>query len=99
MRALAWRAVWLLATSFAVGACAGKQDAAGAGQDCYRDQDCKSGLVCVANTAGNRVCSSDVNSLKSTVEGPPPAEDAGVPVSDAAVPVDDAGMQAAGGAQ
>ena len=26
--------------------CAGKQDAAGPGQDCYRDDDCEDGFVC-----------------------------------------------------
>lgn len=56
--------------------CAGKQDAAGPGQDCYRDDDCEDGLVCVANAQGNRVCSKDVTSLASTVAGPPPPADA-----------------------
>jgi hypothetical protein len=78
--------------------CAGKQDPAGLGHDCYRDDDCKDGLVCVANSAGNRVCSNDVTSLASTVDGPPPADDAGTPTDDAAAPTngtptDDAGTQ------
>jgi len=55
-------------------ACAGKQDPARAGQDCYRDEDCQDGLVCVANASGNRVCSKDVKSLESMVDGPPPAD-------------------------
>jgi hypothetical protein len=54
-------------------ACAGKQDPAQAGQDCYRDEDCQTGLVCVANASGNRVCSKDVKSLESMVDGPPAA--------------------------
>jgi len=89
MSVWAWRAAWLIAMSVGLGACAGKQDPAGAGEDCYRDQDCKSGLVCVANAAGSRVCSADVTSLKSTVDGPP---------ADAGTPVDDAGAQGAAGA-
>ena len=63
--------------------CAGKQDAAGPGQDCYRDDDCEDGFVCVANAQGSRVCSKDVTSLASTVAGPPPPPpadaDAGAP--------------------
>jgi hypothetical protein len=72
----------------ALAACAGKQDPAGLGQDCYRDDDCKDGLVCVANAAGNRVCSKDVTSLASTVEGPPAPADASTPTDDAAPPAD-----------
>jgi hypothetical protein len=81
--------------------CAGKQDPAGAGQDCYRDDDCKDGLVCVANAAGNRVCSKDVTGLASEVQGPPPAADAGPapaddsgapPTDDSGAPTDDAGQ-------
>jgi hypothetical protein len=75
------------AVAFAVvvsaAACAGKQDPAAAGQDCYRDEDCRTGLVCVANASGNRVCSKDVKSLESMVDGPPPA-DTGAPPSDGA---------------
>jgi hypothetical protein len=66
--------------------CAGKQDPAGPGQDCYRDADCKDGLVCVANTAGNRVCSKDVASLATNVPGPPPAADGGPPPGAAGAP-------------
>jgi hypothetical protein len=74
-------------------ACAGKQPAGEMGDDCYRDEDCKAGLVCVASppNSDQRKCSNDVTSLASSVEGPPP--DAGAPVDDAAAPVDDdAGM-------
>ena len=71
------RAFAAVVAVLAVGGCAGKQDPAGAGQDCYRDDDCKDGLVCVANPQGNRVCSKDVSSLASTVEAPPPPPDAG----------------------
>lgn len=52
-------------------ACGGGQDDGAAGSDCYRDADCKAGLVCVANTTGARVCSSDTTPLVSQVEGPP----------------------------
>ncbi|HEX5099950.1 MAG TPA: hypothetical protein VFV94_10640 [Polyangiaceae bacterium] len=73
-------------------ACAGKQPAGEMGDDCYRDEDCKVGLVCVPTppNSDDRKCSNDVTSLASSVEGPPP--DAGAPVDDAATPVDDAGM-------
>lgn len=66
--------------------CAGKQTGGEMGEDCYRDEDCKVGLVCVATPAPNgpRVCSNDVTSLAGSVPGPPP--DAGTPVDDAAVP-------------
>lgn len=77
----------------AVFGCAGKQDPAGSGQDCYRDDDCKDGLVCVANAAGNRVCSNQVTSLASQVQGPPAAADAGPPpADDSGAPTDDAGQ-------
>ncbi|HSU39858.1 MAG TPA: hypothetical protein VLJ38_09820 [Polyangiaceae bacterium] len=66
--------------------CAGREDAAGPGQDCYRDDDCKDGFVCVANAQGNRVCSKDVTSLASTVEAPPPPPDAGTSPDDAGAP-------------
>jgi hypothetical protein len=79
--------------------CAGSKDPGGAGEDCYRDEDCKSGLVCVANANKVRVCSNDVTGLVSMVDAPPPPpapDDAGVPVDeDAAAPVDpmdDAGI-------
>jgi hypothetical protein len=68
--------------------CAGKQTGGAMGEDCYRDEDCQVGLVCVATPApdGPRVCSNDVTSLASTVPAPPPPPDAGVPVDDAATP-------------
>ncbi len=61
----------VLAIGAVAAGCAGKQDAAALGQDCYRDEDCQTGLVCVANASGNRVCSKDVKSLESMVDGPP----------------------------
>jgi len=75
------RAVLLVSAFGALAGCAGKQQAAGMGEDCYRDDDCEIGLVCVADGAGNRVCTNDVSSLASSVEGPPP--DAGAPPEDA----------------
>lgn len=73
MRSLATVGALVLAVVSTAG-CAGKQDPAAAGQDCYRDEDCQDGLVCVANASGNRVCSKDVKSLESMVDGPPPAD-------------------------
>jgi hypothetical protein len=78
MRLLATVGAVVLAVVAATAGCAGKQDPAAAGQDCYRDEDCQTGLVCVANPSGNRVCSKDVKSLESMVDGPPPA-DTGTP--------------------
>jgi hypothetical protein len=60
-------------------ACAGHQEPGGAGAACYRDGDCKAGLICVADAAGTRLCSDDVSSLVGTVEAPP-APDGGTPV-------------------
>jgi len=75
------RAVLVLVGFGALAGCAGKQQAAGTGEDCYRDDDCQVGLVCVADAAGNRVCTNDVSSLAASVDGPPP--DAGTPSDDA----------------
>jgi hypothetical protein len=85
------------------GACGGPQEPGGAGDECYRDADCKAGLVCVRATSGSqRHCSNDVSSLVGMVEGPPiveepPAdmdaavvEDAGMPSDDAEPPLEDA---------
>jgi hypothetical protein len=74
--------------AFALVGCAGAQEPGGAGSACYRDSDCQAGLVCVANSAGARVCSDDVSGLVGSVEGPPAPEDAGVPADDAAVDPD-----------
>jgi len=58
-------------------ACAGHQEPGGPGADCYRDSDCRAGLVCVADPTGARACSDDVSGLVSNVDGPPPPADAG----------------------
>jgi hypothetical protein len=73
MRLTAW-ATWLLGVGLVGWGCAGRKDPGAEGEDCYRDDDCKSGLVCVANMSGARVCSKDVTSLVGMVEGPPPEE-------------------------
>ena len=86
-----------LVGGFVLPGCAGHQEPGGAGAACYRDSDCQSGLVCVANAAGSRVCSDDVSGLVGSVEGPPPPPDAGMPVEDAGMPMDpDAGDPDAG---
>jgi hypothetical protein len=99
MRLTVGEATCVLVACLAGFGCAGSKEPGGAGEDCYRDEDCKSGLVCVANMNKVRVCSNDVTGLAGNVEGPPPPpapEDAGVmddaaaPVDDAAAPVDDA---------
>lgn len=84
--------VGLLVLATLAPSCAGKQSGGEMGEDCYRDEDCKVGLVCVASppNSNDRKCSNDVKSLASSVDGPPP--DAGTPVDDAAAPTDDAGM-------
>jgi hypothetical protein len=53
--------------------CGGKQEPGELGDDCYRDADCKPGLVCVPLGEG-RQCSNDVSGLASNVEGAPPME-------------------------
>lgn len=59
----------LLCPALVVGAilagCGGPQKGEGSGGECFRDADCKEGLVCVDGE-----CSSDVDSLVSVVEGP-----------------------------
>ncbi|HTQ02647.1 MAG TPA: hypothetical protein VMI54_02280 [Polyangiaceae bacterium] len=73
MRSLAALGAVGLAVVALAGGCAGKQEPAAAGKDCYRDEDCQTGLVCVADASGNRVCSKDVKRLESMVNGPPAA--------------------------
>jgi hypothetical protein len=71
-------------------ACGGPQEPAEEGENCYRDADCKAGLVCVAPAGTKeRTCSSDIGGLVSQVVQPPP--DAGMPMDDASTPTDDAG--------
>jgi hypothetical protein len=64
LRAALVASVWLLG-------CGGKQEPADEGEDCYRDSDCKPGLVCVPAGDSARVCSSDLTGLESNVEAPP----------------------------
>jgi hypothetical protein len=71
-------------------ACGGPQEPADEGADCYRDADCKLGLVCVPQ-GNSRTCSKDIGGLVSQVPMPPPPPDAGMPADDGAAPVDDAG--------
>ncbi|HVR19067.1 MAG TPA: hypothetical protein VMS65_05210 [Polyangiaceae bacterium] len=61
-------------------ACGGPQEPAEEGEDCYRDADCKLGLVCVPQ-GSSRKCSDEIGGLISQVPQPPP--DAGMPVDDA----------------
>jgi hypothetical protein len=93
------RAAWVVGASLIALGCAGSKEPGGPGEDCYRDEDCKSGLVCVANMSGVRVCSNDVTSLVSMRPGPPAPEDAGAPpeeippeeIPPEEMPADDAG--------
>jgi len=57
----------LLVVGLAAG-CGGPQQGEASGGECFRDADCKEGLVCVEGE-----CSNDVDSLVSMVEGPPMA--------------------------
>lgn len=91
LRGSVWRSGALVGAAWvALAACGGSQEDGAAGSDCYRDADCKAGLVCVANAAGARVCSNDTTPLVSQVAGPPAppeevvTEDAGVGDVDAA---------------
>jgi hypothetical protein len=84
MRGLRLWLVPLVVSCAAAVACAGEKEPGGEGEDCYRDSDCRPGLVCVAEAAGGaRRCSSDVSGLVSSVEGPPAPEDAGAPADPA----------------
>jgi hypothetical protein len=61
----------LVSMSLCLGAaCGGKQEPGEAGDDCYRDADCKPGLIC-APAGDARQCSNDLTGLESTVEGAP----------------------------
>lgn len=71
------RAARHVLVSVLVVACGGPQEPAEDGAACYRDADCRHGLVCVPTSGAARVCSKDVSGLVSTVEGPPPPPDAG----------------------
>jgi hypothetical protein len=67
------RWVLLIAGVLSAVACGGPQEPGSAGADCFRDDDCEPGLVCVAvdpDAPAARVCSDDVSSLVSTVPGP-----------------------------
>jgi hypothetical protein len=83
---VAWVALCLTTLGYA--ACGGPQEPGAAGDECYRDADCKAGLVCVP-AGSRRSCSNDVSGLVSMVEGPPIVEMPPVDDMDAAV-VDDA---------
>ena len=65
-----WRATLSL-VALAV-SCGGPQELGGSGTKCFRDDDCKSGLICVAPTAADarRVCSNDPTPIISMVEMP-----------------------------
>jgi hypothetical protein len=93
---LSSRVAWVLGATLVGLGCAGSKEPGGPGEDCYRDEDCKSGLVCVANMNKVRVCSNDVTSLVSMRPGPPAPEDAGAPPEDPPpeeTPTDDAGAE------
>lgn len=76
-----WGASRLLGlVALASGACGGPQDHGTKGVTCFRDDDCKPGLICVApEGAKKRVCSDDPTPLISNVDGPPIAETGGTP--------------------
>ncbi|MBE7480886.1 MAG: hypothetical protein HS104_13010 [Polyangiaceae bacterium] len=75
-RRVAWRALGaavFLGAFWLPASCGGPQEQAGLGGECYRADDCQTGLVCI-----NGVCSNDLTGIVSTVDGPagdaPPAE-------------------------
>jgi hypothetical protein len=80
---------WAFAVPFLVGAaCGGPQSLGGRDKACFRDDDCKAGLICVAplKDPGNRVCSNDPTPLISSVEGPPIAAPTGGAATGGAAP-------------
>lgn len=87
---------WRVRTSCAlllVGACGGPQDPGKLGATCFRDDDCKAGLICVAPTGEtDRVCSDDPTPLISNVEGPPVIDTGGAAAGGGAPAVAGGGM-------
>lgn len=51
-------------------ACATPPAASGPGEECFQATDCQSGLICVPQPSGARVCSNDL----TKVAGRPPPE-------------------------
>jgi hypothetical protein len=51
-------------------ACSTQPAASGAGEECFQATDCQSGLICVPQPSGARLCSNDL----SKVAGRPPPE-------------------------
>jgi len=68
--------IWIAAAAPAVAwpwACGGPQELGSDGAVCYRDDDCRPGLVCAAPPgSADRRCTSDVSGLISMVPGPEP---------------------------
>lgn len=76
-----------------VGACGGPQDPGKLGATCFRDDDCKAGLICVAPTGEtDRVCSDDPTPLISNVDGPPVIDTGGAAAVGGAPAVAGGGM-------
>ena len=67
--------------AFAVAAsCGGPQEPAGFGEECFRDDDCQTGLVCVGiESPSDRICTNQVNGLVSMVPGPEAPPEGGAP--------------------
>lgn len=61
----AWRGRVLALCGVLTSACGGPQKGADEGGDCFRDADCREGLVCIEGS-----CSNDLDRLVSMVEGP-----------------------------
>ena len=67
-----WFAPWVGGSLLAGLGCGGPQSLGGAGDVCFRDDQCSPGFICVAplESPSDRVCSSDATPLISTVTGP-----------------------------
>jgi hypothetical protein len=74
---LALGSIWAIA-------CGGPQKQGEAGSVCFRADDCKDGLVCVATAAdpSKSTCTNDLSSIVSMVDGAP--TEAAAPAADAA---------------
>jgi hypothetical protein len=66
-------------------ACAPKNSASGAGQECFVATDCEPGLVCVPQRGGARLCSADLSQVTGRPPGGPPMADGGDAATDGPV--------------
>ena len=62
---LNYRNLWFATAAFVAGACTGPASQGRSGESCFRDAECRPGLVCVAQS-----CSDDLTEIESIGAGP-----------------------------